>query len=148
MPAGLVLLEKGGGLLGEGGRHRWTPTLHSMSSSIFLLGPFRLDMHTQHRQQREKMERDKDREREMEEERESKNRSQLLAIIMHLKKYNQQTTENSFYHHFCFRASSGWFHTQWASFSIHSYEDISFYLFYFFGQIVLIFYKKNQSEFF
>lgn len=28
-----------GGLLGDGGRHRWTPTLHNMSSSIFLLGP-------------------------------------------------------------------------------------------------------------
>lgn len=42
MPGGLALLEMGGGQLGEGGRHRWTPTLHSMSSNIFLLGPFML----------------------------------------------------------------------------------------------------------
>lgn len=45
MPAGL---EMDGGLLGEGGRHRFTPTLHSMSSSIFLLGPFRLTQKKTH----------------------------------------------------------------------------------------------------
>lgn len=46
MPGGGALLEMGGGLAGEGGRHRWTPTLHSMSSSIFLFGPFVLTKKT------------------------------------------------------------------------------------------------------
>lgn len=43
MPAGF---EIGGGLLRDGGRHRRTPTLQSMSSSIFLLGPFMLQNQT------------------------------------------------------------------------------------------------------
>lgn len=46
MARGLVVLERRGGMLGEGGRQRWTPTLHSMSSSIFLLGPFDVNANT------------------------------------------------------------------------------------------------------
>lgn len=67
MPWGLTFLEMGGGggLPGEGGRQRCTPTLHSKSSSIFLLGPFmlthkhthraaanKLDVHTRHKEER------------------------------------------------------------------------------------------------
>lgn len=75
MPAGL---ETGGGLPREGGRHRWTPTLHSISSSIFLLGPLMLSTkhtskpmcqtcthtHTHKITSRGKEQRDGDRERE------------------------------------------------------------------------------------
>lgn len=51
MAAGLTF---GGELLREGGWHRSTPTLHSMSSSIFLLGPSMLTQNT-HKQDMHKL---------------------------------------------------------------------------------------------